>query len=302
MKNLFNKIFSRKEIGEPPYEYDLLISLQESEYPKYLKKMFKGMTGRELNLKHPKTLNEKIQWIKLYDNNQLKSDLTDKVKVREWIKEKIGEEYLKPILWVGDRFEGIDFSSLPMSFIIKANHGSKWQYKINNKEEFIREEILYKFVKNRFDGWMNQSFYPWAGFEMQYKGIEPKILIEPILIEEDKNYPIEYEIYCFNGVPRIYQEIEYTTPPKCSVFNEDYTESEITLNNGYIKVNERPKEIMKEAVKLSKILSQDFKLVRVDWLIYKERIYFNEMTFTPFSGFFRIDDKTNLKLGKMLKL
>ena len=302
MKNLLSKIFSKNDIGEPPYEYDLLIRLNEKEYPKYLKRMFKAMTGKELNLKHPKTFNEKIQWIKLYDSSQLKSDLTDKVKVRNWIKEKIGEKYLKPVLWIGEKYDDISFDTLPSSFIIKANHGSKWQYKIHNKEEFLKEKVLYNFIKNRFDGWMNQSFYPWAGFEMQYKGIEPKILIEPILIEEDKNYPIEYEIYCFNGVPRIYQEIEYTTPPKCSVFNEDYTESEITLNNGYIKVNERPKEIMKEAVKLSKILCQEFKLVRVDWLIYKERIYFNEMTFTPFSGFFRIDDKTNLKLGKMLKL
>ena len=298
LSNFLEKL-KRDDIGEPPYEYDLLIRLNEKEYPKYLKRMFKAMTGKELNLKHPKTFNEKIQWIKLYDSSQLKSDLTDKVKVRNWIKEKIGEKYLKPVLWVGDRFDDIDFSCLPSSFIIKANHGSKWQYKIHNKEEFLKEKVLYNFIKTRFDGWMNQSFFPWAGFEMQYKGIEPKIIIEPILIDDDKDYPIEYEIYCFNGVPKIYQHIAYTKPPKCSVFDENFKVSDITLNPEYIKETESPAETLREAVELSKELANGFKLVRVDWLLYKGQIYFNEMTFTPFSGFFRMDDNTNLKLGQM---
>ncbi len=298
---ILNK-FKKEDIGEPPYDYNFLISLSESEYPKYLKKMFKAMTGKELNLKHPKTFNEKIQWIKLYDNKQQKSELTDKVKVREWVREKIGEKYLKPVLWVGDKFDDIPFNTLPYSFIIKANHGCKWQYKIKDKEEFIKEEALFNYIKERFDGWMSQTFFPWAGFEMQYKGIEPKIIIEPILIDEDKQYPIEYEIYCFNERPKIYQKIEYSMPPKCSVYNEDYSESELRLNPEYIKENEPAGERLKEAVELSKELAAGFKLVRVDWLLYRNQIYFNEMTFTPFSGFFAIDDKTNLKIGKMLKL
>ena len=302
MLELILKKLKKEDIGEPPYEYELLVNLPESEYPRYLKKMFKGMTGKELNLRHPKTFNEKIQWIKLYDNKQQKSELTDKVKVRAWVREKIGEKYLKPVLWIGDKFEDIPFNTLPCSFIVKANHGCKWQYKIKNKEEFIKEEALFKYIKERFNGWMSQTFFPWAGFELQYKGIEPKIIIEPILIEEDKQYPIEYEIYCFNGEPRLYQKIEYSIPAKVSVYNEDFTESEISINPEYIKENEPASETIKEAVEKSKILSNGFKLVRVDWLLYKNQIYFNEMTFTPFSGFFRMDEKTNIKLGKMLKL
>ena len=302
MLELILKKLKKEDIGEPPYEYDLLVSLAESEYPKYLKKMFKFITGKELNLKHPKTFNEKIQWIKLYDNKQQKSELTDKVKVRYWVREKIGEKYLKPVLWVGDKYDDIPFETLPCSFIIKANHGCKWQYKIKEKEEFIKEKALFNYIKERFDGWMRQTFFPWAGFEMQYKGIEPKILIEPILIDEDKLYPVEYEIYCFNGKPKIYQKIEYSIPPKCSVYNEDFSESELILNPEYIKENEPADETLKEAVELSKELAAGFKLVRVDWLLYNNQIYFNEMTFTPFSGFFAIDEETNIKLGKMIRL
>ena len=299
--NLLNK-FRKKDIGEPPYEYDMLVSLPESEYPKYLKKMFKGMTGKELNLKHPKTFNEKIQWIKLYDTTPKKTILTDKVSVRSWVSEQIGEKYLKPVLWIGDKYEDIPFENLPVSFIVKANHGCKWQYKIKDKEKFIENRALYEYTRTRFNNWMSQTFYPWAGFEMQYKGIEPKIIIEPVLIDEDKTYPVEYEIYCFNGEPKIYQKVEYSIPAKVSVYNEDYSESELRLNPEYIKENEPATEMLREAVEKSKTLSKGFKLVRVDWLLYQNQIYFNEMTFTPFSGFFAIDEETNIKLGKMIRL
>ena len=98
LKELLKK-FTKNDIGEPPYDYDLLINLKESEYPKYLKKMFYNITGKKLNLRHPKTFNEKIQWIKLYDSTPLKTQLTDKVLVRDWVKDKIGDEYLKPVLY-----------------------------------------------------------------------------------------------------------------------------------------------------------------------------------------------------------
>ncbi len=299
--NLF-KFGSADDIGEPPWEYNLLVTLEESQYPKYLEKLFKRQTGKKLNLKHPKTFNEKIQWLKLYDNIPLKSDLTDKVKARDWVKSKIGEEYLKPVLWIGQNFDEIPFDKLPNSFIIKTNHGCKWQYKIKSKEDFLKEINLYNYIKNRFDGWMKQTFFPWGGLETQYKTIKPQLLIEPILIDDDKSFPIEYEIYCFNSVPKIYQKVKYTNPARCCVYDEDFQKSDITLNPAYIIEFEEASETLKKAAELSKTLSKQFKLVRVDWLLYNNKIYFNEMTFTPFSGFFQTDDKTNLKLGKMLKL
>ena len=82
---------------------------------------------KKLNLKHPKTLSEKIQWLKIYDTTPLKAQLTDKVSVRDWIKQKISEKYLKPVLQICDNFDAINWDSLPNSFIIKCNHGCKWQ-------------------------------------------------------------------------------------------------------------------------------------------------------------------------------
>ncbi len=109
---------------------------------------------------------------------------------------------------------------------------------------------------------MNQTFFPWGGFEMQYKDIIPQILIEPILINGNDSYPCEYEIYCFNGVPKIYQKVQYSIPMSVTVYDEKYRISDVNFNSNYIKLNEEAGENLKEAVILSKILPEEFKLVR----------------------------------------
>ena len=303
LKEAIDKIKNKFDIGEPPFEYRVLITLPEKEYPKYLAKMFYKNTGEKLNLKHPKTFNEKIQWLKLYDATRLKTKLTDKVRVRDWVKEKIGEEYLKPVLQICDTFKQIDFEKLPQSFIIKVNHACKWHFKIKDKMKLLMHPELGEYLNAKFNYWLGLSFYPFGGMEMQYKDILPKLIVEPVLIDEDKTYPMEYEIYCFNGEPKIFQKIEYKQPTVCYVYDEHFQDYDIKFNPGYIKESMPAEDNLKKAVELSKILAKDFKLVRVDWLIYNNQIYFNEMTFSPFSGFCIFQNpEWNERLGKMLKL
>ena len=118
LKNLLN-ILNKDEIGEPPWNYYFLKTLPESEYPKYLAKIYHYRTCEKLPLslklkiengklkinyfidkKRCKTFNQKIQWLKLYGVTPLMRDCTDKVKVRDYVKEKIGSEYLKPVLQI----------------------------------------------------------------------------------------------------------------------------------------------------------------------------------------------------------
>lgn len=297
-------LFKRENIEEPPYPYEFLINLDEKEYPKYLKKIFNVSTGKNLNLKHPKTFNEKIQWLKLNDNLPIKTQLTDKILVRDWIKEKIGKDYLKPILWIGNSFDEIPFQLMPNRFIVKANHGCKWNYKIKNKEIFLKTQPLFNFVKANFDSWLNTNFFPFAGFEMQYKNIKPQLLIEEILYEEEDCKTVEYEIYCFNGIPQLYIKAKITSvKTTATVYNKNFEISDLILYSTYEQEKEAADDNLKKVVELSKILSKDFKLVRVDWILSKGKIYFNEMTFTPMSGFFKFNDPNlDLKLGTMLKL
>ena len=158
MKNIFN--FLRKnDIGNPPWDYYFLQNLDEKEYPKYLAKLFKLNTGEKLPLKWDfrnrrrvidknkcKTFNQKLQWLKLYGVTPLMRDCTDKVLVRDYVKEKIGEEYLKPVIQIvrneelevrnnnltsnfslltPNLFDKINWKEFPNSFVLKCNHGCK---------------------------------------------------------------------------------------------------------------------------------------------------------------------------------
>ncbi len=277
--------------------------MDAKDYPRYLKKIFYKYTNQKLNLKNPKNFNEKIQWLKLNDTTNLKTVLTDKVLVRDFVKEKISEKYLKPVLWIGNNFDDIPFDELPERFIIKANNGCKWHFKILNKTEFLENRRLFDIVKRRFDGWMYQTFFVFCGFELQYKNIVPKILIEPLMVTELSKKPVEYEIYCFNGKPKIFQKIIYSDIRYCSVYDENYNQIDLKFRDIYEAVQEPPSENLKLAVELSQKLCLDFKLVRCDWFEYLGDLYFEEMTFTPFSGFYKFEkEEWNLRLGNMLSL
>ena len=248
------------------------MNLDEKDYKKYLCLAYKIRTNRKLNLKSPKTLNEKIQWLKLNDNSLLKTQLTDKILVRDWVKNKIGENYLKPVLWIGDRFDNIPFESLPNRFIIKCNHGCKWHIVIKDKTKFLLHEDLVQKTKMQFDLWIRQTFFGYSDFETQYRTIKPQILIEPLMRENINEAPEELSVWCINQKTFI---------------------------------DEKQKEYREELLSLSKILSENFKLVRVDWMPYNNKLYFEEMTFTPLSGFlsdYMLEKDIFKEINKNLKI
>ncbi len=292
----------------PIFDYDFLMNLNEKEYPKYLKMAYNIILKQKLNLKHPKNINEKIQWLKIYDNMPVKTQLTDKVKVRDWVKEKIGENYLKPVLQICSSFDEIDFDNLPESFIVKCNHGCKWHFKVKDKKSYLENEKLYNISKNYINSWMAQSFFGWSDFEPQYKNIKPQIIIEPLLTSNNNEPPEEYEVYCFNSEPKISQKCyRKNSQDNRHVNSFDCYFKPVNLKfikNDVLEYSEAD-NYLKEAVKLSKILAQDFKFVRVDWMKNKDKLYFAEMTFTPYSGFYEFDDEYKswlLRLGNMLDL
>lgn len=298
--------YNARGFGASVFDYGFMLNLTPREYPKYLEKAYFVQMGKKLNLKHPKTLTEKIQWLKLYDNALEKTNLTDKVLVREWVKDKIGEKYLKPIFQICNSFDEINFENLPEKFMVKCNHGCKWQYIVKNKEEYLKHNFLIPYSKRMVDNWMKQSFYGWSDFELQYKDIKPKILVEKLLSETTDKPPKEFEVWCFNSVPKIFTVIDNKSVNK-NVYDENYNLLDLKFSfsddnsNSDIKAD----KLLKEAVLLSQKLANDFKLVRVDWIVYNNQLYFNEMTFTPHSGFIHFPkecEKWNKKLGEMLNL
>ena len=217
------------------------------------------------------------------------------------------EKYLKPVLQICDNFDAINWDSLPNSFIIKCNHGCKWQAVIKNKNEFLDNKKLYSFVKNKISGWLSQSFFGYSDFEVQYKYIiDHKIIIEPLL-REDINNPFKdkgIRVFCFNSQPKIiyyYEGANNSDFRNYSAFDENYKPTDLSFSIDSCYVAKEADEILKKAVDLSKVLAKDFKFVAVDWFIFQDKLYFEEMTFTPYSGFF-FNEESDIKMGKMLNL
>ena len=309
MKNLLS-LFKRDGIGEPPWEYDFLLNLNESEYPKYLKKIFEIRTDEKLDLKHPKTFNQKIQWIKLYGVTDLMRDCTDKVKVRDYVKKIIKEEYLsdeissgylKPSLQICNNFDEINFENLPNQFVIKCNHGCKWQYIIKNKEEFLLNKQLFETVKRNMTGWLEQEYWCWGGFEMQYKDINPRIIIETFLGNKRETAQ-EIEVFCFNSKSKIIKYVYNDIPDKISMYDENLNNIDFKFLDKEILVEKKANDLINQAFLLSEQLTKGFSFARVDWLVFNKKLYFNEMTFTPNSGMIRFDKKWNKQLGDWINL
>ncbi|MCR4744606.1 MAG: glycosyltransferase [Lachnospiraceae bacterium] len=257
-------------------------TLREEDYPAALKKWYKKITGRTLNLDDPKTYDEKIQWLKLYDKNPLKTTLSDKYAVRDWVRDTIGEEYLIPLLGAWDRFDEIDFSALPRRFVLKANHASGWNIIVRSKKN-----LNIRAARRKFNRWMSTDFALIEGFELQYRDIKRKIIAEEF-IENGGNNLFDYKYHCFNGKPEFIEYIgdRLSGQPRLMFLGLDWT-PEIFTDGTYPLYDEVPPrpDCLEEMNELASKLCKGFPYVRVDLYAMDDgSVKFGEMTFTPGSG------------------
>ena len=266
---------------------------------KKIKSEFKSALGYELNLDNPKSFNEKIQWIKLYYNDPLMTKCADKYLVREYIKEKIGEEYLIPLLGVWDRAEDIDFDSLPNQFVLKTNWGWAQNIIVKDKSSINIQETIHKL-----NDWLqpyNNMYY--STYEWQYKNIKPKIICEKYL-EQIDNTLNDYKVFCFNGNPLYIQvDVDRFTNHKRTIYDINWNEMNFTYN--YNKCDSKIKKpiVLDKILKLSKILSSSFNIIRIDFYIIDEKIIIGELTFTSENGMGKFDPvEYDYKLGNLIEL
>ena len=272
--------------------------LTQEEIRYCLEVQFERMCGYKLNLDNPQTFNEKIQWLKLYYRNPLMTKCADKVGVREYIKEKIGEEYLVPIIGIYNSPDEIDFDSLPDKFVMKVNWGSGQNIIVTDKSKLDIKE-----AKEKLTNWMKrESNHYFSFFEWCYKDIEPKIIIEEFLDFDDNL--IDYKIMCYNGKPKnLFTCSERNTDLKVTFFDLNW--NKLPFNRKYpnsIESIEKPK-FFDEMLKLSEKLAGDFPFVRIDFYCVKDRLYVGEMTFFPGAGHEKFNPVSwDYRLGDLLKL
>ncbi len=266
----------------------------------FLKIKYRYIMNKKLNLKNPKTFNEKLQWLKLYDRNPMYTKMVDKYEVRKYIEEKIGKEYLIPLIGVYDRFEDIDFNKLPNQFVIKCNHDSGGLVICKNKKNLDIKKTQSKITQS-----LKRNYY-YSGREWPYKNIKPRIVIEKYMQDIDDNDLIDYKVMCFNGEPLytfVYSERFSNDGVKATFYDKDWNVLEFKRNFADSKKKIKKPLNYEKMLEFSKVIAKDIPFVRVDWYEVNRKLYFGEITFFPSSGFGAFNPQEwDLKLGNQIKL
>lgn len=286
LKRMFPKLFElykhcRRKKTIRHIEKIKKLSIDELENivsKRYLEKIGHPLDWGSLN-----TYTEKMQWEKLFDNNPLKVEYADKLLVRKWIAQTIGQKYLIPLLGEWESFDDIDFDKLPNCFVLKTNHGSGTNIIVKNKSFFDK-----KTAKIRFDDWMKIDF-GYLSMELHYSKIKRKIIAEQY-IESENGELQDYKFLCFDGVPYYcWVDMGRYSHHTRNVYDLDWNLqpwNQETYSH-YEKPIPKP-DNFEEMINIAKNLSTGFSHVRVDLYNVRGKIYFGEMTFTNGGGFDRI--------------
>lgn len=255
----------------------------------YLKIVYRLRMGQKLNLKNPKTFNEKIQWLKLNDRKPIYAKMVDKYEVKKYVADIIGEEYIVPTYGVWDKFEDINFDELPDQFVLKCTHDSGGFVICQDKSKLDIEEARKK-INNSLK---HNYYYLWR--EWPYKNVKPRIIAEKYM-ENETGQPLkDYKFFCFNGLGKfMYISTDLNDHLEKQVFTDffdmDFNRIKMKFkapNSPEGVIIEKPKNFdkMKE---FSEKLAANIPHVRIDWYEVKGKLYFGEITFFHNSGFFEI--------------
>lgn len=235
---------------------------------------------RFLKLKNPKTFNEKINWLKLYYRNPDLPSLVDKYKVRGFVEQRIGDKYLNKNYGVYGSAEEINWQELPDSFVLKPTHGSGWVIICRNKNELNIEG-----AKAEMNFWLTQNFYKLWG-EWVYKHVQPKIICERYLEEDENDGLKDYKFYCFDGQPKfVHVDVNrFNNDHYINFYSLEWNKLPVRKGVPNSEINDPKPKQFKEMLAVARKLSAGFPFVRVDLFEVQSKIYFGELTFFPQNG------------------
>ena len=267
----------------------------------YLKLMYWVKLDKKLNLNNPKTYNEKLQWLKLYNRNPIYTKLVDKYEVKELVAKEIGDQYIIPTLGVWDKFDEIDFDSLPNKFVLKCTHDSGGIVICKNKETFD-----FKAAKRKINKSLKTNYFYTGGREWPYKNVKPRIIAEEYMEDTVDKELRDYKFFCFDGKVKMLF-IASNRQGKGDTYFDFYDDelNHLPFTNGHPN---SPQDIKvpntyDKMKKLAEILSKNMPHVKVDFYNVNGKIYFGEMTFYHWSGIVPFEpDEWDYKIGEWLKL
>ncbi len=248
----------------------------------YVKCMYRSFTDKKLNLKNPAGFNEKLQWLKLYDRKPIYTEMVDKYAAKQFVADRIGEEYIIKTLGVWDKFEDIDFDALPDSFVLKCTHDSAGLVICTDKLKFD-----YEAAKNKLNSCLKRNFY-YSGREWQYKNVVPRIIAEEYMEDTALGELRDYKFFTFGAEPKIVHIVSNRNNPKEPTYGDfydmEYKHLDLTMGHDNAPYPIEKPENFEKMKEFARILSAGTKHLRVDFYEVNGKLYFGELTFYQDSG------------------
>ena len=258
------------------------------ENPKsFIERSFKARMGYDLNLTAPRTYSEKLQWLKLYYHNPLYTTLVDKYAVKDYVANAIGSDFIIRTLGVWDKFDSINFDSLPDQFVLKCTHDSGGLVICKDKSHFNFAQ-----ARKTINKCLRHNFY-YAGFEWPYKNVKPRIIAEEYMEDTKTKELRDYKFFCFDGVVKFLfiatERQKKGEDVKFDFFDTDF--NHLPFRQGHENAPILPEKPSKfEDMKaIAEKLSKGLPHVRIDLYEVDGRIYFGEYTFFHHGGWTPFD-------------
>ena len=267
----------------------------------YLNIKFYKNFGKFVNFDNPQTYNEKLQWLKLYNRDPFYNLIVDKYLVKQYVEDKIGKQYIIPLLGVWNHFDDIDFSKLPEQFVLKTNHDCGGVIVCKDKSKFD-----YKNAKDKLEQHLKNNYY-WEHREWPYKDVKPVIFAEKYMVDESGYELKDYKWFCFNGEPKLLFIAQDRDNPneetKFDFFDMDFNLLPFTNGHPNSGVKRKKPAGFDKMRDLAAELSKGIPHVRVDFYDINGDIYFGELTLFHWSGFVKFEpEEWDYKLGSWITL
>lgn len=267
----------------------------------YVPLVFYLRTGKKMSKNDPQEFNEKLQWLKLYNRNVDYIKMVDKLNVKKYVADLIGEKYIIPTIGVADKFDDICFEKLPNSFVLKCTHDSGSVVVCRDKTHFDIEAARKKINRAlKTDGY-------WYSREWPYKFVERKIIIEKYMEDSTSETLRDYKFYCFGGEPKflyLSEGLENHSTARISYVTLDWQKASFTRDDfkPFEVLPPRPVNFDK-MLDFARILSKEIPFARIDFYEINTELYFGEITFYPGGGYTIFHpDKYEKIIGDLLDL
>lgn len=268
---------------------------------KYIPQMFKVRMGKMPNLDNPQTYNEKLCWMKLYYHNPLFTKLVDKYEVKDYVAEKIGQQYIIPTIGVWSKVEDIEWDKLPGQFVLKCTHDSGGLVICKDKSKLDVAKAKQKLNRS-----LKKNYY-YDGFEWPYKDVTPRIIAETYMEDTKTKELRDYKFFCFDGVVKALfiatERQKVGEDVKFDFFDADF--HHLPFRQGHENAAVLPEKPLcfEEMKRLAAVLSEGLPHARIDFYEVDGKIYFGEITFFHHGGWTRFDpEEWDNTFGSWIKL